>query len=271
MMIKIDKDKFEKIVLAATSSTADVFESLEDSISISQQKLQDIVFGVIDINALPNALTLDAERFICMDAFYCTIPQLDLVLTDTGFGVVNNQNVSPASRDRVEALRRLVVQCADDALDRIITSLLGNQDWMDSASARLIVDSLFYTADQLRDYAGKPDAHRTDLYTFRPTILEAEELITRTISAEFFVYLISQIRRNKLSDYETLLVWTLRKAIGFFINKQIPAFKKELANASNLLENDIDKFPVYRNSEAYKVKHFEYYKNEKDDTCYFFG
>lgn len=270
-MIKIDKDKFEKIVLAGTNSTAVVFESLEDSFSISTQKLQRTVFGSMDINNLSDALTLDAERFICMDAFYCTIPQLDLVLTATGFGVVNNQNVSPASRDRVEALRILVRQCADDALDRIITNLIGNKDWMNSASARLMVDSLFYTADQLRDYAGKPDAHRTDLYAFRPAISEAEELVFRTISAEFFTYLISQIRKNSLSDHETLLVWTLRKAVGFFINKQLPAFKKELANVSNLLENDIDKFPVYRNSEAYKVKHFEYYKNEKDDSCYFFG
>lgn len=270
-MIKIDKDKFEKFVLAGTNSTAVVFESLEDSFSISTQKLQRTVFGSMDINNLSDVLTLDAERFICMDAFYCTIPQLDLVLTATGFGVVNNQNVSPASRDRVEALRNLVRQCADDALDRIITTLVGNKDWTDSANARLMVDSLFYTADQLRDYAGKPDAHRTDLYALRPTISEAEELIYRTISAEFFTYLISQLRKNSLSDHETLLVWTLRKAVGFFINKQVPAFKKELANVSNLLENDIDKFPVYRNSEAYKVKHFEYYKNEKDDSCYFFG
>lgn len=270
-MIKIDKDKFEKIVLAGTNSTADVFDSLQDALAISTQSLQYTVFRGMDINSLPDGLTLDAERFICMNTFYNAIPQLDLVLTSTGFGVVNNQNVSPASRDRVEALRKLVQQCADDALDRIISSLIGNKDWMDSASARLTVDSLFYTAHQLRDYAGKPDAHRSDLYALRPVILEAEELIARTISAEFLVYLISQIRRNLLSDYETLLIWTLRKAIGFYINKQLPAFKKELANASNLLENDIYKFPVYRNSEAYKVKHFEYYKNEKDDSCYFFG
>lgn len=270
-MIKIDKDKFERIVLAGTSATAEIFESLEDSFSISTQRLQQTVLGPVDINNLPEAVTLDAERFICMDAFYCAIPQQDLVLTDTGFGVVNNQNVSPASRERVEALRNMVRQCADDALDRIITSLLGDQDWAHSVNARFIVDSLFFTADQLRDYAGKPDAHRTDLYALRPAISEAEELIFRTISAEFFTYLISQIRKNSLSDHETLLVWTLRKAVGFFINKQLPAFKKELANVSNLLENDIDKFPVYRDSEAYKIKHFEFYKNEKDDSCYFFG
>lgn len=270
-MIKIDKDKFEKIVLAGTDSMADVFESLNDPISISTQKLQNTVFGSMNMNDLSDVLTLDVERFICMDAFLSAIPQLDLVLTSTGFGVVNNQNVSPASRDRVESLRKLLGQGADDALDRIIISLIGDKKWMDSANARLLVDSLFYTSGHLRDYAGKSDAHRTDLYALRPVISEAEEFIFRTISAEFFSYLLTRMRRNELSGHELLLVGVLRKAVGFFINKQLPAFKKELANVSNLLENDIDEFPVYRSSEAYKVKHFEYYKNEKDDSCYFFG
>ncbi len=36
---------------------------------------------------------------------------LTFVLTPTGFGIVNNQNLSPASRDRVETLRKSVRQC----------------------------------------------------------------------------------------------------------------------------------------------------------------
>ena len=32
------------------------------------------------------------------------IPSLDLVLTTNGFGIVSNQNVVPASRERVDAL-----------------------------------------------------------------------------------------------------------------------------------------------------------------------
>lgn len=271
-MIKIDQEKFEKFVLTATNADADVFESLQDRIAISTRKLQSKVFGpVLDIQDLPDNLTEEVERFICMDAFANAIPMLDLVLTETGFGVVNNQNVSPASRDRVESLRTLVCQSADDSMDNIINLLVGHETWSKSAYASLLVNSLYYTADQLRDHAGKPDAHRSDLYSLRPTIYEAEEIIFRTISASLFSYLMSKIRENTLQDYEVLLIWTLRKAIGFFINKQSAAFKRELDDAVNLLENNIDKFPVYKESEAYKVKHFEFYKNEKDDSCYFFG
>lgn len=271
-MIKIDKEKFEQIVRAAINSEAYVFDSLSDRIRISTQKLQVTVFGtVIDMDNLDDEMTQEAERFICMDAFCDAIPMLDLVLSDTGFGIINNQNTSPASRDRVEALRKLTRLSADNALDRIITLLIGNEDWAKSAYGRLMINSLFYTADQLRDCAGKPEASRSDLLALRPVIYEAEEIIMRTVSASFLTHLIAQIRMNKLEDYERLLVWTLRKAVGFFINKQLPAFKHELDNAVNLLESDIEKFPKYRESEAYKVKHFDFYKNEKDDSVYFFG
>ena len=271
-MIRIDKETFEKIVLAATSSTAEVFDMMSDRFDISKTKLKANVFGtVLDIDNLPDAINADAERFIYMDAFTDAIPMLDLVLTPTGFGVVSNQNVAPASRDRVESLRKLAKECADDAMDNIIVGLLGNNAWDDSGYAKLLVSSLYYTGSQLRDYAGKQSAHRSDLLLLRPLIYEAEELIIRQLSSVMYHYLLSQIRQAVLLDYETLLVYSLNKAIGFYINNKKDSFKRELNNAVNVMEGDLEKFPVYRDSEAYKVKHFEFYKNEKDDSCYFFG
>ncbi len=271
-MIKIDKDKFERIVLAATSATAEVFDMMEDPIAVSTTKLKSTVFGtVIDFEALPEVVVEDVERFICLDAFYDAMPGLDLVLTSTGFGIVNNQNLSPASRDRVETLRKSIRQAADDAMDAIISGLIGNKDWANSAYGKLLISSLYYSASQLRDYAGKPEAHRSDLIALRPVISEAEEIIYRNISAVLFEYLLEQTRAKTLTEYETLLVWMLCKAVGFFVNQQSQAFKRELDNAVNFLEGNIDKFSVYQESEAYKVKHFEWYKNEKDDSCYFWG
>lgn len=270
MKINIDKLTFERIVSSATSAEVYVFESVQDYLKLSEQKVLSAVLGnQLDIETL--SIKEDVCRFICLDAFYNAIPSLDLVLTDTGFGIVNNQNVSPASKDRVESLRKQIRQEADNALDRMINGLIGNAEWASSVYARLLVNSLYYTADQLRDFAGKPSAFRSDLIELRPLISEAEELIYREISAVFFSHLLKHIRHNSLTEDEILVVWALRRAIGFYINKQLPAFRRELENVVNLLEREAIKFPVYRDSEAYKVKHFEYYKNEKEDTCYFWG
>ncbi len=85
-MIKIDKDKFEKIVLAATSSTAEIFDMMADPIAISTAKLKSIVFGtVVDFDNLPEAMVKDVERFICLDAFYEAMPGLDLCIDTNRF------------------------------------------------------------------------------------------------------------------------------------------------------------------------------------------
>lgn len=47
-------------------------------------------------------------KTVCLDAFLSVVRHLDLVLTPTGFGVVANNEVSPASSSRVEAL---IEQC----------------------------------------------------------------------------------------------------------------------------------------------------------------
>lgn len=268
-MIEINKEKFERIVLAATSSNADVFNSMGDSIQLSIQKVEQKFLGASF--AIPENLLPEFERFVCMDAFYNAIPMLDIVLTSTGFGVVNNQNVAPASRERVQALRDLVRKSADDAEERIIEGLILQPAWGDLPCARMLITSLFYTSSCLKDFAGQPFATRLDLLSAMTRIYTAEEKIRRTVSSEFFEYLLSQIRNNRLSDHEILLVWTLRKSIGLFIANSQEASARALDEASNLLENNIDRFPIYKNSEAYQVKHFEFYKNAKEDSCVFWG
>ena len=46
-------------------------------------------------------LRLTANLVVVNEAFMRAVPSLDLVLTPNGFGIVSNQNVAPASRDRI--------------------------------------------------------------------------------------------------------------------------------------------------------------------------
>ncbi|WP_294537599.1 DUF6712 family protein [uncultured Bacteroides sp.] len=270
MKMIIDKQTFEKVVFAAASANVYVFDAIQDRFEQAEHKLFGTVLGSdTDVDTLP--VKEDVCRYICLDAFYQAIPGLDLILTDTGFGIVNNQNISPASRDRVESLRVQIQREADYALDCIIEGMTGDDAWSSSVCARLVISSLYYTGAHVRDFAGRPTAIRTDLLELRPQISEAEEYIRREISAVLFDHLLEQIRHKSLAEIEIPLVCALRRAIGSWINKQLPAFRVELANVVNLLERCPDDFPAYKDSDAYKVKHFEYYKNEKEDTCYFWG
>mgnify|MGYP003295940036 CR=1 FL=1 len=211
-----------------------------------------------------------AIRLVCLRTYYEQIPHLDLVLTPTGFGIVSNENVAPASADRVKELRKQVKDAYDDAYDAAILTMLGT-NWVEIVSGRIHTCSLFITAKDLRTYAGMPDAHRSDLLERLVQIAEAEEYIRRTISTEFYEELLGMIRSNAINDAHFLLVYELKMAIGAWLSGNKNVFRMKVANVINRMESHIDDYPKYKDSEAYKVKHFERYQNGKDDTTYFFG
>lgn len=127
-----------------------VFDAIQDRFEQAEHKLFGTVLGSdTDVDTLP--VKEDVCRYICLDAFYQAIPGLDLILTDTGFGIVNNQNISPASRDRVESLRVQIQREADYTLDCIIEGMTGDDAWSSSVCARLVISSLYYTGAHVRD------------------------------------------------------------------------------------------------------------------------
>ena len=61
-------------------------------------------FGAIQGYVDSNPTKIITAKLIASEALRRAIPSLDLVLTPNGFGVVSNQNVAPASKERVDRL-----------------------------------------------------------------------------------------------------------------------------------------------------------------------
>lgn len=268
-MLTIDKKRFESVVLSATSSTAHVFSMIEPHFADTEQNLISELFGSFDYASVEKLESI-AVRLVCLRTYYEQIPHLDLVLTPTGFGVVSNENVAPASPDRVKALRQQVKDAYEDALDEAILAMLGT-DWAKSISGRIRVNSFYFVGADLRDYAGFPDAHRSALVERLIQISEAEEYIRRGISSEFFEVLLEGIRSKELKTEYRMILHELKLAIGGWLHGNKEVLRMKLANVINEMERNIDTYPEYRESEAYKVKHFEHYENGKDDSTFFFG
>lgn len=80
-------------------------------------------------NVTPLTLVIETEdvqlasKAIAYHAYALSIPALDLVLTPTGFGVVNNNNTAPASKDRVDRLIANCLQVRDNAIQALIKHL----------------------------------------------------------------------------------------------------------------------------------------------------
>ena len=90
---------------------------LEDTLqSINVELLGTMADKLDTIPGLEQAVT----KLVCLRTYAEQIPELDLVLTPTGFGIVSNQNLAPASADRVKNLLQKVTNAYDDTYDRCL-------------------------------------------------------------------------------------------------------------------------------------------------------
>ena len=64
----------------------------------------DRTFSTICGYAEDNPTKVLARQIVCYEAFRRALPHLDVILTPNGFGIVNNQNIVPASKERINRL-----------------------------------------------------------------------------------------------------------------------------------------------------------------------
>ena len=81
------------------------------------------------------------------EAMRHAVPQLDLILTPNGFGIVSNQNVIPASKERIERLLLSLEKQRDDALAVILTVLPDAHHWTASEQFNYFAATMFTTLD----------------------------------------------------------------------------------------------------------------------------
>ncbi len=84
---------------------------------------------------------------LAADAMLHAVPQLDLVLTPNGFGIVSNSNIAPASKERIERLLASLEKLRDDALAVVLTMLPEAHHWTASAQYEYFAATMFPTLD----------------------------------------------------------------------------------------------------------------------------
>ena len=97
------------------------------------------IAGLDDSNVLKPLLA----KVVVNHALLAAIPTLDLVLTPNGFGIVSNQNVAPASKDRVDRLLASLERERDNAIELLLTRLPQVTQWLSSEQHSFFTATLF--------------------------------------------------------------------------------------------------------------------------------
>lgn len=151
-------------------------------------------------------ITAQAEEYICRRAFHDAIPDLDLVLTPNGFGIVSTQTIAPASRERVERLIRETTLRANEALIRINRLLRKTGIWQtDMPQGRTYGNtlcdwSLILALDMGYDIEALP--------RLLPELLRTEQYLKQhAFSPELYADLLTAFQRDTI-DPESFMLCT---------------------------------------------------------------
>lgn len=134
----------------------------DDALEMAQDALVSEILGhdlelLIERNLPEDAkLRRICQRIISVQAFLKSIPEMDLVLTDSGFAVISNNDLAPASKERVASLTAGLSAKLDESKDDLVTFLMRTakyDDWRGTEEFARISDALILTYAEFKDLA----------------------------------------------------------------------------------------------------------------------
>ena len=287
--MSITKEDFERVVPAFKSAGEELF-----NICLSYYKpfLVDILIKIGEIGLTRTEReqympTID--EVIILQAAYEMIPLIDLVATPSGFAVTRNDNLAPASKERVEAFRKQIFIQYQIAKDRLFDNLRDKRFGRTPAGIAIFY-SLIYSYTSCRK-AGVADEHLLKSESELKTMIQRAHIyVTRIISPEVMAHLLEYAIRQIIhirNGWESRIA-PICQFMARYINRWnsstplTPLELKERKAQQVMEDQDLlayakkEIFPEMRyyelNDTATTRAHaLQPYQNRKDDSTFFFG
>lgn len=256
MMIQNDAELRQYIpnALVTVSGEQTLFDKLQGDLQLSEAWLAR-TFGVVES-------TLTACKVLATDAFLRAVPSLDLVLTPNGFGIVSNNTIAPASKDRVDRLIASLEHNRDFAIDQLLQTMLQQPEWRATAHGRYFLSTLFQTPLSLPAELRKQHALDVFQQTHAQLVLIETELAENFISREVYAKLRADIGNPDFAD----LVQPLQAIeLQLFAGKPMP-YKQLIVLVDYIRKSEL--FPEWQNTETARLYESRSFKNSKQSGGY---
>lgn len=275
-MEAIDIIKIKAILPHLASDVA--YDDFKPHIESAQDWISDEILGsTIYANILDDTIS-DAklirlvETITILKGYSIGIPSMDLIQTPDGFAVVNDANRSPASKQRVDRLIAQNQLRLDTAIDSIINHLEDNatyhNDWKSSPSYSFLSDCLINTVREFKRYA-KFNGSREDFLDMKPSLINSINIkLAPYLSKAYISELLAKQSLGTLSDFDKAIIEPIKQALAsLMVNSNFMA-ESLIADAVNIMDNDLDNYPTYSNSQEYSDKSIKGHENAADDTIF---
>ena len=229
----------------------------------------EVLFSDICSRSADDPLRILSAKLIVTEALRRAIPSLDVVLTPNGFGVVSNQNIAPASKERVDRLIGSLADYRDECIANILPALVGATQWLTSSQAAFFGETLFpdlAITDQVKGTGSKWERY----LALRPMILNIEaSLAEEFFSPELMVRLRNEVLRKTHTADLARVINAIRGQVVDLLNGGSIRMR-DMIDVVNHIRCYPDLFPEWHASETAKLFSPPIFKNKKESRGYFF-
>lgn len=275
MEIIIKREDFERAVPAFRSPTPEVWNKVQRYVEGCTANWQAII--TTDATLSDNVAGYLATA-ICLRAAYDAVPQMDLVLTPTGFGIVSNQNTAPASRERVDALRLQLRRDACQLEDHVFLYLAAHNlmTMLRSRAGSLLWTPSLCTLYGIRTPEGR-EVLREEFDAMATALHAASARVVDVISPELYAALVGHqyaadagLTPDTTPTAYSEALSMARQLMAAHV-MQGPGIADHTRHIINFIEAHADQLDEYRLSPTYQARHTTQYENKQTDPSFFFG
>ena len=271
---EVELRKYLPNVFATVKGEVSLFDKVKVDIDLAENWVIETFVSTITFNTIcgytaDNPIRIITAKLIASEALRRAIPSLDLVLTPNGFGVVNNQNIAPASKERVDRLIASLADYRDECIGNLLPALVGASKWLTSLQASFFGETLFpdlAITDQVKGSGSKWERY----LALRPMILDIEaSLADEWFSPELLLAVRLENLKGSLTANRKIFVREAKAQIVGNLNGETFNARR-LADIVNFIRLNPDDFTEWHNSETAKLFAPPVFKNTKKSKGYFF-
>ncbi len=272
MELEITQQDFCTAVATPSSQGAELYERCKPFFDEAQAFLEKSINYLVADFPAGNVIVANATKaFVCLKAYHAAIPSIDLIWSSTGFGIVSNNTLAPASRERVDALRQNVMSLAVVAKYCIIDELATIAAFAERQTDKPFV----WRFSQYCGIAGDKISI-VDFDALAPKLRRAENRLKRLISAAELDNLreLSHLSltpgynqtRAQAEAISLIEEYTIDQANG---SCTADGFFPDILAVVNDPDN-AESFPNYTQSSEYEANNSAPYENTLDKPTFFF-
>ncbi|MBQ7941429.1 MAG: hypothetical protein IJ328_03350 [Muribaculaceae bacterium] len=264
-------------VFATVDDEISLYDKLSPFLDVAESWLEQNITSptVLDKIAVGNrdSLFANVAMFVVSHAFAAAIPSLDLVLTPNGFGIVSNNNVVPASKERVERLINSLYTVKYQCLTILLRMLRAEVEWHESEQCKWLAESIIQDLDlvvKCKDSAVSEADRWLSFISLRQKAYSIEqEIANGWISPQLMARLrIAEATATCSNEIYPLI--SLVKGVVCATLRTGRLNHKLLDDAVAYIRSYPKLFPEWHNSKTAKLFSPPIFENEKKSGGYFF-